>query len=262
MSERELEPDGTLADPILGPAAHSMDTDWFAVDGLGHVGVFESGEGGGVPEAHYQGWENQSSFSELLELLLGEPASSGLRFDDHELFRPDDRRGDPWDAYTIAESREQLGEGRGYLLLELDHPQSISHPQLGVPQPDFERAIRLPSDRVLVRGWFEYEQIARLWWELGILRVRTNYDIEPARLGVFRYSCDDYSAGPYVRIGQPRHPLRREQLSSRLREALANVAFTAVDFRKHEFVQPFEHLPSHAWGGEWLGTDGEMHTIG
>jgi hypothetical protein len=35
------------------PAAHSMDTMWFAVDADGHVAVFDSGEGGGVPDAAY-----------------------------------------------------------------------------------------------------------------------------------------------------------------------------------------------------------------
>ncbi len=32
------------------PAAHSMDTTWFAVDELGHVASFESYENGHVPE--------------------------------------------------------------------------------------------------------------------------------------------------------------------------------------------------------------------
>jgi hypothetical protein len=33
------------------PAAHSMDTSWFAVDAAGHVAVFDSGEDGAVPLA-------------------------------------------------------------------------------------------------------------------------------------------------------------------------------------------------------------------
>src|SRR5262245_9213183 len=33
------------------PAAHSMATDWFAVDRDGHVALFESGESGAVPVA-------------------------------------------------------------------------------------------------------------------------------------------------------------------------------------------------------------------
>ena len=37
------------------PAAHSMDTTWFAVDAVGHVGVFETGEDGIVPEGALTG---------------------------------------------------------------------------------------------------------------------------------------------------------------------------------------------------------------
>ncbi|MGP1384908.1 MAG: hypothetical protein ACTS2F_15180 [Thainema sp.] len=32
------------------PAAHSMDTEWFAVDADGNIGLFDSSEGGAVPE--------------------------------------------------------------------------------------------------------------------------------------------------------------------------------------------------------------------
>ncbi len=32
------------------PAAHSMDTYWFAVDEVGHIGMFYSGENGHVPD--------------------------------------------------------------------------------------------------------------------------------------------------------------------------------------------------------------------
>ena len=36
-------------DPIDCPAAHSMDTIWFAVDADGNIGVFDTGEAGAVP---------------------------------------------------------------------------------------------------------------------------------------------------------------------------------------------------------------------
>ncbi len=256
--QRDPNLDLDLAEPRLGPAAHSMDTDWFAVDALGQIGVFDSGEGGGVPLAHFEAWSAQSSFDELLALLVGEPAGSALRFDDHELFAPSPSTLDPWERYSIAESPEQLGDGRGSLLIELADARAAADPRLN---PD-DNIYRLPGDRVLIRGWFDYDRLARSWSELGIVRVRAPYDVEPGRLGVFRYSCSDYSAGPYTRQELPRaRPLRVEQLSAHVRAALANVTFTAVDFRRAELVQPFEHLPSQAWGGEWLGTDGELHPI-
>jgi len=36
------------------PAAHSMDTHWFAVDANGHIGYFDSSEGGAVPQTWNQ----------------------------------------------------------------------------------------------------------------------------------------------------------------------------------------------------------------
>ena len=36
------------------PAAHSADTTWFAVDADGHIGVFDSGEGGAVPKPNIE----------------------------------------------------------------------------------------------------------------------------------------------------------------------------------------------------------------
>lgn len=32
------------------PAAHSMDTEWFAINADGNIGAFDSGEGGAVPQ--------------------------------------------------------------------------------------------------------------------------------------------------------------------------------------------------------------------
>jgi hypothetical protein len=54
------------------PAAHSMDTKWFAVDAKGHVGVFVSEENGGVP---YEFIEHQHNtfLSEMLDDLRGRP---------------------------------------------------------------------------------------------------------------------------------------------------------------------------------------------
>jgi hypothetical protein len=52
------------------PAAHSMDTNWFAVDGEGRVGLFQSGMDGAYPSAAYGGGDlHQGSGPELAEIL-------------------------------------------------------------------------------------------------------------------------------------------------------------------------------------------------
>ena len=57
------------------PAAHSMDTMWFAIDADGCVGVFQSGEAGAVPDAAYVGDE----YGEVLELLA--PGANELDYE-------------------------------------------------------------------------------------------------------------------------------------------------------------------------------------
>ena len=51
------------------PAAHSMDTEWFAVDADGHVAVFETGEPGPVPDS-VPCWAAQGAWHECLQELL------------------------------------------------------------------------------------------------------------------------------------------------------------------------------------------------
>ncbi len=251
-----------LAEPEPGPAAHSMDTAWFAVDAHGHIGVFDSGEGGGVPEAHFEAWHAQTGAEELFDLLLGQPASAGVRFDDRGVFEPDRRRGDPDDAYQVIEAPEGLGSHFDDVLIELGDPAAASDARLLAAVGPYDRLIRLPGERVLVRGGLELPTLAQLWTVLGIVRVRLPYSIEAGRLGLFRFGCDDYSAGPYQRCEKPTGvPVRIEQLSPAARRLLGAVIFPAIDFRSDHQVQPFEHLPSTAWSEEWLGTDGQMHPV-
>jgi hypothetical protein len=59
------------------PAAHSMDTTWFAVDRDGHVACFESGEDGAVP-ATVQGQIDLETLARLMSAASGGPACFDL----------------------------------------------------------------------------------------------------------------------------------------------------------------------------------------
>src|SRR4051794_10360255 len=54
------------------PAAHSMDTEWFAVDKDGHVGAFYSGEDGVVPREVYgdEGGEMMHRIARAVPLVM------------------------------------------------------------------------------------------------------------------------------------------------------------------------------------------------
>src|SRR5690348_14803035 len=58
------------------PASHSMDTWWFAVDELGHVAIFDSGEDGHVPRGAEDG------AMELMDALEGKKDDSDEDWED------------------------------------------------------------------------------------------------------------------------------------------------------------------------------------
>src|SRR5690242_17979502 len=60
------------------PAAHSMDTYWFAVDRDGRVACFESGEAGAVPERAFADEYGLSASEPLMRSL---PPSSEVIYD-------------------------------------------------------------------------------------------------------------------------------------------------------------------------------------
>ena len=55
------------------PAAHSMDTDWFAIDGEGRVGLFQSGQDGA--------WDDDEGDSSAERILNQDEIDSLLGFD-------------------------------------------------------------------------------------------------------------------------------------------------------------------------------------
>jgi hypothetical protein len=82
------------------PAAHSQDTEWFAVDAAGHVAVFVSGENGAVPEKAYRAEDmlallrqmgsnlppDEGSEYPAWEVLIAEAVRLGLFVYDHPGF--------------------------------------------------------------------------------------------------------------------------------------------------------------------------------
>ena len=74
-----------MADSFDFPAAHSMDTRWFAIDRDGHVALFDSGEGGAVPETA----GNEDGGFASTERLLGELGATKSELEDVLAVEPD-----------------------------------------------------------------------------------------------------------------------------------------------------------------------------
>ncbi|MEM7154203.1 MAG: hypothetical protein AAF799_15260 [Myxococcota bacterium] len=71
------------------PAAHSMDTQWYAVDQDGNVGFFDSSEEGGVPLLAPSDWttEDDPEFAALHAIRFARLLESGVDFDVPEQYR-------------------------------------------------------------------------------------------------------------------------------------------------------------------------------
>lgn len=241
------------------PAAHSMDTEWFAIDGHGHVAVFDSGEAGGVPEAHFDAWHGQSTWSELLGPMLRQAPPRGVRFVADGVF---EREADPDEWSTLFTAPDGLAEAYTWdveVLIELEAP-----PDPALLESRLGAAHVLGCEQPLVySGECSTRKLAEVWVELGVVRALLNPPMAPSRFGVYAYASEDYSGGPYQRSTAPiGAPLRVESLPTGLRRRLASVQLASVDFRRDRRVQPFEHLPSTIWGTTWIGTDGSVHDVG
>ena len=67
----ELAEPAELADPILGPAAHSMDTQWFAIDELGQIALFETESRGAIAKGHPWGFDYEEVGDLAIRSSLG-----------------------------------------------------------------------------------------------------------------------------------------------------------------------------------------------
>jgi hypothetical protein len=133
------------------PAAHSMDTDWFAVDRCGHVALFRSGEAGAVPEHAPVHMGPDGGDDALSEELFGTPpedpaddapdwpdaAAAGVIEYEHEtenwISGPYARIGKPEKPARLEDlpesSEKKLGTFRfaNLCFLETDRIQPIEH---------------------------------------------------------------------------------------------------------------------------------------
>jgi hypothetical protein len=234
------------APPADLPAAHSMDTEWFAIDGHGHVGVFESRETGEVPEAHFAVWESNSTWNELLDEIVRLAPPGEIRFVADGVF---DGRREHYDDGTLVTESVELFElfdwdSETSVLLELDAARDRvlldrrleSAYVLGCEQP-LVYVSRCPT-------W----DVAEAWHELGIVRALLRPPMEPSRFGVFRYVNREWSGDSYTRTDTPMGAaLRVESLATAVRRRLAEVQLSGVDFSRAAEVCPGVYLPTTRW---------------
>jgi hypothetical protein len=239
------------------PAAHSMDTDWFAVDRYGFVATFSSGEAGAVPsgvapDSHYQLLDDlKAAVTPVdpvydLDALIGPDGGA----EGHHIRVPEP--GSRGGALAFADYLSRLlaarpEPGTGPVLMFL----SSTDPVLAEIAQGLARTVpSRPAIAVLFNDLpvATARRVHAAGACLGCFRDY-EYDQLPSQLGLYRYDHPDelYIPEPYRRHGRPLQLLHVDQLPAALRDTLMRVRFDAIGFDDEESIQPIEHFPCATW---------------
>jgi hypothetical protein len=231
------------------PAAHSMDTEWFAIDGEGKVAVFRTFEDGPIP----LGLPSRAAQRE--EPVIGTLLRAGTRriFDlssftaDGKLYECAYR-----DYSTDLEKATAISPDD---LLDKPYLADEEKSLLWLPTEASQHLasldwINIPCTRgVLAYGRFPALTVLGLLLDGKLLRGWLCVSLDPAALGVFTYEYHGMMSpkDPYTRVGLPSLPLRIDELPEAVQHLARETALPSVDFARDAAVQVIDHLPCEAW---------------
>jgi hypothetical protein len=233
------------------PAAHSMDTTWFAVDRDGFVAVFASGETGAVP----------------VDAIAADVYELSDRLQD--VLPTGERLWDPAPATAPGVRRPQHYETPNPecppLLMFLPDLAAVGEylkPGRGVEVPAF------CGTAVLWRG------LSTVAWrqlhEQGVcLTCRVLWDDEiPEEYGVDRtpgwaYTYEEVGDAPaasglYARFSAPRRALRLQEFPPDLRWEISRIRFAGLSFANTPYFQPVTFARCESWQPAYLEPDGRI----
>lgn len=288
-----------LRDPQGGsadfPAAHSMDTNWFAADGDGHLALFQTGSNGAIPLAahgdpdlHWDGprqlgplpgsawWRDQVggavAFTPAPGGLLEPTPPSPLGALAPLWTLP--RRAyyaDPPPAalppHVSSPAPERPARHVLCLLSELDplEPLLASGAARLLDLPGPPQAVHVDRLDHVLHAVLHRDGVCqgcRAHYgplELGYQpALEWRQQRQLAHLGVFAYqhACEPWGvAGPYGRSAVPWTPLRAEQLPASVADSLVQVRFPGVCFQELVLFQPARLIPCRAYPQDALEED-------
>lgn len=231
------------------PAAHSMDTDWFAVDADGNVGIFWSNEGGAIPKFsgeffHATRVDDVEDFCKLLPRdekgivhLITEATSiiKHIILGTIPRFIYDD---DSYEILMIISSEEAI--------YKLKTSENL--------------VLRFAGEPITIYVNQVSNEIINSMFSSGEILGGIEFDLfqHPHCLGLFFY--DNYAQVPipYEREGVPEKPLKVEDLPENVQQAFSKSHFENIRFTETEIIQPIEHTPCATWGMTqfWVDSQG------
>lgn len=224
------------------PAAHSMDTAWFAIDNDGNVALFETGESGAVPEDAYG-----DDVYELQEEIRALPVT-GFKLD------PKGYGETQWMQHVDSQDENLPAETEIFMFLSDLVPVADLLARLDAREMDAtsSKAMRLVCrDRAALAELHARDACLGCYRDWG-----GRMDEEIARHGIYRYdhTCENWIAGPYARATVPTKPLSVQEIPASIRARA--IAFDGR-FADTERLQPAEHWKCASWEHGWLSADGK-----
>ncbi len=232
------------------PAAHSMDTTWFAVDEDGFVGQFDSGEAGAVPEVFLEdrrdfeeGWLHQIRCTEAVFDIRG----SSLPFQSSE-------------GHESISSWQKTSHRD--LLMYLHSLDAVA--------PELKMGLATPILAAVECAVMMNNISAARLYELhaqgaciSCTDLPRSWAKEAAERGLYMYDhiTENWISGPYGRLVLPLEPLHLDDLLPEARAWLARLRMQGVRFQDALWLQPFDHFACTSWQRQYMDLQGEHHDI-
>ena len=233
------------------PAAHSMDTTWFAVDADGRVGLFESYEAGAVPRRFLEAARVQYGFYDFV---------AELPLDDDGVWHSPVRAATVVDGLTAARLRADWRFWES--LLHLRDAAAIA-----LLEPQESPIVRLAGQPVVVITDTRSDRVRALLDAGHVLGGRPFDDADEvaALMGLHVYAHGDawenWISGPYTRVHAPAEALTADQLPSALARVVDAVRFGRLRFAETDNIQPVRHEDCASWERQWVDLDGTRHPM-
>jgi hypothetical protein len=226
------------------PAAHSMDTTWFAVDRDGVVGYFHSSETGVVPlQALPQGdvpiVERLAEVLPRVEPLHDRRGRCGTRGgEEHYGCVPQ-----VCALLTFLESpdpiRDEIAAGRA---TQVGSTEGLAFVLRDTSQEVYDRIHAAGACRGCFWHWIPFDDSTPT----------------PEHFGLFEFGHPIWNtlAYPYERRCVPAQPVHVDQLPPDVRQAVKQVVLN-VRFGDAPLIQPAEHLPCDSWEPAYVDCTGK-----
>jgi hypothetical protein len=227
------------------PAAHSMDTEWFAVDRDGHVAYFNSGEAGAVP-VPLHGWDCEKEIQILAD----------SRHESRPIYQLDGFL-KPFPFETGHECERYPDHDHGRMVLFLRNLTLVDPKRVTISRADRGFAVDF-SELSAEQAKAIHASGACLGCFYAVMRGDTERAVGHGAFIYTHLAGESWMSAPYGRVIIPEKPLCIDVLPTWAANHLGRVRFPSVCFQEQGTIQPVELTPCVVQGGEaYLASDGK-----